>query len=109
MSNKLILSKNINGQFTRVGELAFGPKGQATLTVHDKGPVGAELKEAWKEVSAMPKVLMKWSELDPSDKSGATQLLKGREVPKGDPDYVTAVADILSRNYGFFGTPSDLT
>jgi hypothetical protein len=109
MSNKLILSKNVNGQFTRVGQLEFGPKGQATLTVQDKGPTGAQLRDAWKEVSAMPKVLMKWSELDASDKTGSTQLLKGREVPKGDPDYPTAVADILSRNYGFFGTPSDLS
>jgi hypothetical protein len=108
MSNKLKLSKNINGKFVVVGELAFGPKGEPTLTVQDKGPAGDQLRAAWAEVSKMPKVLMKWSELDPADKTGATQLLKGKEVPKGDPDYPTAVADILSRNYGFFGTPTDL-
>ncbi len=108
MPDKLKLTKNINGQFVPVGELTFGPKGQATLTVLDKGPVGEQLRAAWKEVSAMPNVLMKWSELDPADKTGATELLKGKHVPKGDPDYPTAVADILSRNYGFFGTPSNL-
>jgi len=108
MSNKLTLSKMVDGQFVAVGNLTFDPAGKAVLTVQDRGPVGAELRAAWSEVSALPAIRMKWSELDPSDKSGATQLLKGRDVPRGDPDYAKAVADILSRKFGFFGTPSPL-
>jgi hypothetical protein len=109
MSTKLTLSKKVDGRFATVGELDFPAKGKPALTVTDKGPIGAELREAWSEVSAMPAIKMKWSEIDPADPSGATQLLKGRDVPRGDPDYPQAVADILSRQFGFFATPSDLS
>ena len=109
MNQKLTLSKMVDGRFVAVGELAFDPRGKATLTVRDQGPAGAELRAAWSEVNAMPTVLMKWSEVDPSDKGGATHLLKGREVPKNDPEYPRAVADVLSRRFGFFGTPSNAT
>ena len=107
MSDKLTISKKVDGEFAPVGELAFGPGGQASLTIRNNAPAGPELRKAWSEISAMPKVLMKWSELDPSDATGATRLLKGREVLRKDPDYPKAVADILSRKYGFFATPSD--
>ena len=109
MSNKLILSKLAGGRFVAVGELDFKAPGKPTLTLKQDGPQGAELRAAWSEVSAMPVIRMKWSEVDPADATGSTQLLKGRDVRQGEPDYALAVADILSRQFGFFGTPSEMS
>lgn len=41
---------------------------------------------------------------EPADKTGETQLLKGRDVAKADADYPRAVADILSRLGGLFAS-----
>jgi hypothetical protein len=108
MSTKLILTKMQNGRFERIGILEFDDKAKGKLTVEEKGAVGEALQKAWAEVSALPKVRMKWSEMDPTDKGGTRQLLVGREVPQGDAQYPDAVADYLSRNYGIFSSPAEL-
>lgn len=106
MSEKLIISKLVDGSVTVVGELEFGAKGKATLSLKAKGELADELKAAWDEVSALKAIRMKWAEPDPKDPDQS--LLKGRDVPKGHADYPRAVADVLSREHGYFATPADL-
>jgi hypothetical protein len=108
MSTKLILTKMVDSRFQRIGVLEFNDAGKGKLTVEDKGAAGAAMQAAWAEVSAMPKVRMKWSETDPKDKTGATQILKGRDFSPGDERYPEAVVDYLSRNFGIFGSPAEL-
>jgi hypothetical protein len=108
VGEKLILSKLMQGQVTLVGELEFVAPGQAQLTTKTEGPAAESLRKAWAEVDAMKVIRMKWSQTDPQDKSGQTQLLMGRDVAKGEPDYPRAVADILSRQYGIFASAVDI-
>ena len=108
MGERLILSKLVAGQVHVVGELDVAASGEGKLTVNASGAAAEALRAAWREVSAMPLIRMKWSETDPADKSGQTQLLLGRDVAKGDPAYARAVADILSRQFGFFASPADI-
>lgn len=108
MGEKLILSKLLAGQVGVVGELEFTAPGLAQLSVKTTGAAAEGLRAAWDEVGAMKVIRMKWSETDPDDKSGQTRLLLGRDVAKDDPEYPRAVADILSRQYGFFASPADI-
>lgn len=108
MGERLILSKLVAGQVHVVGELNVAANGEGKLAVKAPGAEADALRAAWREVSAMPVIRMKWSETDPADKSGQTQLLLGRDVAKGEPEYVRAVADILSRQFGYFASPADI-
>ena len=108
MSQKLVIKKWVAGQVAKLGEIDFPDTGPAKLTVWAKDAAAEELRTAWDTVQAMPVIRMKWSESDPGDKSGDSQLLKGRDVAKGHPDYPRAVGDILSRRYGLFASPAEL-
>ena len=44
---------------------------------------------------------------EPADKTGATQLLQGRDVAKAGADYPRAVADLLSRRYALSASPAE--
>lgn len=104
---KLMIHKLVDGKAVRLGDLDIADSGEAALTVTAAGAEGEALRSAWEEVRRLRKVPMKWSERDPGDPSGGTERLMGREVSPGDADYPRAVADYLSRRYGFFASPAE--
>jgi hypothetical protein len=100
--------KMVKGRPVAAGELVFTGQGAAELRTGASAEFAPALQAAWAEVSALPVIRMKWEEDDPRDPSGNTVRLMGRDVAKGSPDYADAVADLLSRRYGFFVTPAEL-
>lgn len=104
---KLLIKKLAEGKVTRVGEIDFPDSAEPTLTVTAQGAIADELRAAWDAVRALPVIAMKWSEPDPQDESGDTFLIDGADVRPGTPEYPRAVADLLSRRYGFFASPAE--
>jgi hypothetical protein len=91
-------SRQADGKFTAIGYFDFKPGGQVDLTVTDTGAEGTRLKSAWANVSARSSLNTKLRDADGN--------LVGKTVTRDSPDYSTAVADVMSREFGFFLTPT---
>ncbi len=94
------LTKFDDAVFVTAGEIRFDERGAPTLTVTAGGELGQALRDAWTEISAQEALLWKRDEDTPS----GTRLV-GRRVPKGDPDYPSAVLSQLANRHGFLSTP----
>jgi hypothetical protein len=91
-----IQARKAEGGFAEVGRLLLQPGGQGALTVTATGPDADRLRKAWSEVSRRLVLTTKTR----SAQGG----LVGRDVPRGAPDYGKAVADVMSREFGYFLT-----
>jgi hypothetical protein len=59
------------------------------------------LRAAWAEVQARPALKTKLKDADGN--------LVGKTVSRGSPEYPEALADVMSREFGFFLTPTQQT
>jgi hypothetical protein len=91
-----IQARKAEGGFVEVGRLLLQSGGQGALTVTATGPDAERLRAAWSEVSRRLVLTTKTRSAD--------GMLVGRDVPRGSPDYGNAVADVMSREFGYFLT-----
>lgn len=94
-----VQARRVDGAFAEVGRLALRPDGSGDLAVSVSGSEAERLRSAWAEVSRRPVLTTKQRD--------ASGMLAGREVPRGDPAYPAAVADVMSREFGYFLSPLD--
>ena len=87
-----------DGRFATIGAFDFRATGDVELTVTASGPEAGRLRAAWAEISARPSLNTKLRDADGN--------LVGKAIERGAPDYPTAVADVMSREFGFFLSPS---
>jgi hypothetical protein len=85
------------GGFAEVGRLTLQPDGRGELTIAQPGADADRLQQAWDQVSRRPALRTKVH--------GSNDQLVGRSVARGAPGYVDAVADVMSREFGFFLSP----
>lgn len=93
----LVVSRPKEG---RLGVLTFDKANQGTLVTEGAGPTVEELKKAWQEISAMPKVTWVKTVIEESAGKKVTAL-EAEDYGRKDANYVYAVLDTLSRRYGF--------
>lgn len=95
---RLLVSRRRAGQ---LGTITFDATSRATLQTEGTGPDVEELKQAWAEISA--KESLDWVKSRPEKRSETetVMIIEKLEVRPGDPRYVYAVFDTLSRKYGF--------
>lgn len=91
-------TKQTDGTFAKVGVFHFLPDGKVELTVTGTGPDADRLRAAWKEVEARPTLQTKQED--------AQGNLAGHPVARGAAEYPAALADVMSREFGFFLSPS---
>jgi hypothetical protein len=91
-------TKQADGTFAKVGVFHFLADGKVELTVTGTGPDADRLRAAWKDVEARPNLQTK--------QEGAGGDLVGRPVARGAAEYPAALADVMSREFGFFLSPS---
>jgi hypothetical protein len=89
-----IQARKPEGGFVEVGRLVLRPTGQGQLTVTASGPEAERLRAAWTEISRRPSLATK--------ARAADGMLVGRDVMRGAPEYGNAVADVMSREFGYF-------
>lgn len=85
------------GGFGEVGRLLLRADGGGELTVTAGGADAERLRQAWQVVSSRPTLTTKFR-----DTAGG---LDGATVKRGAPDYGLAIADVMSREFGFFLSP----
>lgn len=83
-----------------IGTLAFDAQHRVTLTISGTGTGAEDLRRAWAEMSAQPKLEWTRSEVKTVDGRKVTQI-RTHEYGPNEPAYFYAVLDTLSRGYGF--------
>ena len=93
----LIVSRPKEG---RLGSLAFDQNNQVQLVTEGSGPAVDALKQAWREMSAQPK--LSWVKTVVEESGGKkVTAIESEEYGSKDANYFYAVLDTLSRQYGF--------
>jgi hypothetical protein len=90
-------TKQADGRFATVGVFKFSPDGKVELTVTGSGADADRLRAAWREVEARPELKTKAED--------AQGTLAGKPVGRGTAEYPVALADVMSREFGFFLSP----
>jgi hypothetical protein len=86
-----------DGRFATIGTFTIHPGGKTELTITGTGPDADKLRAAWADVQARPVLETKLHD--------ANGDLVGEKVPRKSPKYPEALADVMSREFGFFLTP----
>lgn len=98
-SHYVVQTRKAEGGFIEVGRLVLQPDGRADLTITATGTQAERLRGAWSDVSRRPSLATK--------ARGGDGQLTGQAVTRGSPEFGAALADVMSREFGFFLSATD--
>jgi hypothetical protein len=90
-------SRQSDGRFATIGTFTIQPGGKTDLAVTGSGADADRLRTAWDDVQRRPALKTKLHDADGN--------LVGQVVPRESPKYAEALADVMSREFGFFLSP----
>lgn len=90
----IVHARAAEGGFIEVGRLVARADGRIALTVTTSGAPAERLHKAWSDIDRRPSLSTKLRAADGS--------LVGRIVDRGSPEFAAALADVMSREYGYF-------
>lgn len=90
----IVHARAAEGGFVEVGRLVARVNGRIALTVTTSGAPAERLHQAWSDIDRRPSLSTKLRAADGS--------LVGRIVDRGSPGFAAALADVMSREYGYF-------
>ena len=93
-SHHVIQTRQADGGFVEVGHLILHADGRAELTVTTTGAPAQRLREVWSDIDHRASLSTKVRAIDGT--------LVGRPVARGSPEFAAALADVMSREYGYF-------
>lgn len=107
MTRTFTVGNMVNGQFTKLGTLAFDDDHKGTLSLTGSSPDHQELGEAWNGIADLDVLHVRRSEPAIDEDGDEVIELIGVDIERSSEEYPEAVFEYLSWKFGFFGVEVD--